>query len=711
MKYQWALGLKRCAVASAVAGGLFLGGGIIAPALAATSTPTGTIMGRAPSAEDLKFEPELVYGVESKNIKLDYQFADPDGDDESGSVFSWHVIDNGSGAESLLDNQAAILPFLPQSAINNALRACVTPKTNAVTTTPSQGAEVCTTTTVLPPPPLIEQVDFSVKEGSGLFIDTNNLVATYVYKGVGNDSSIYAYGAIGQSQMLLENGKGAETNAGVIPDFLMTGYAGRKIELSIQPQSHYGGIGKVVTKVLDAYIYNPNLPPSIKSASYPSQGGGKFSEFSYDFDQAGGAEGDKSTFEFYIGNTLINSGDAVNGKVPQQTIPQGAYGNGSYKLTPRNGSGISGEKYEVSGFPQQYVQNTSERPVISGLTMTAYTTYTVGQKLKGSYIFHDSMNRSDSSRFIWREFKADSQEEKRAFINSYWHYVDIGSRVYDYIIPSSMIGKKVELLVVGRPTSSSVESAEVASVVSPVVIGGTQPLIDAEKKPTIERASVLPESSAAYYQYGEGRISYQFNPNGGALEDNSVVYFESENIFTGKKTSRGSVLQKNKNGLFRPPCAINEKLTMTLVPKNELGVEGEAVTVTMADLKKGPSGLGYCYNTQALLSIANPEITFSSPDKLLYVGRELNATYSGFNLSPGMFDVSRVSWNDEPEIAVTTHGVVPTYILKDKDIGKPVKLTIKYREGETTDKIFSITKIVNYSTDSFLSGIVLKPEE
>lgn len=176
-----------------------------AGAVAVTSDPTPSgVLGRAPVAESLEFEPASVYGVESKDVKLKYRFDDPDGDDEQGSVFSWTTTDGGGNAIVL--GSTASIPLVPETAINQPLTACVTPKTSDITTTPSVGAQECATTTVLPPAPLVKNVDVKIKEADGLFVDTNNLTATYTWEGIGNDTSIYAYGPTGQSAALLQTG-------------------------------------------------------------------------------------------------------------------------------------------------------------------------------------------------------------------------------------------------------------------------------------------------------------------------------------------------------------------------------------------------------------------------------------------------------------------------------------------------------------------------
>ncbi|WP_368195282.1 hypothetical protein [Aeromonas sp. R2-2] len=132
------------------------------------------------------------------------------------------------------------------------------------------------------------------------------------------------------------------------------------------------------------------------------------------------------------------------------------------------------------------------------------------------------------------------------------------------------------------------------------------------------------------------------------------------------------------------------------------------MTVTTADLGLGPAGLGYCYNIFTVANmIADPSIKFTSSEVQLFVGSQLDATYTGFTLSPGMQDVTSVSWNGGPFIPVVAPGVVPPYVIKQADIGKPVTLKVRYKESDKNG-IDSVHKDVEYTTGNFLSGIVLE---
>lgn len=683
-----------------------------AGAVAVTSEPTSTgVLGRAPDAESLQFEPTSVYGVESKDVKLTYQFNDPDGDEESGSLFSWATAD-ATGA--LIDlGSAASVPNVPEAAINQPLTACVTPKTDGIRTAPSTGKQACITTTVQPPSPLVKDVVVKVKEADGLFLDTNNLSATYTWEGVGNDTSIYAYGPTGQSAALLQTG-GGNTNAGTIPDFSLAGYAGKKLELSIKPQSHYGGVGSTVTTSIDGYVYNPNLPPLAEFL--PVQGvynsaTKTYTPPKYLFDRAGGAAGDRSWYRFYIGNSLVREGEVVNGEIPQQSVPDGVYGFISMTLKPRNGALIEGKEVRTS--LQMAIIDPNSKPVAEDVRITSSAGFVVGATLSGTYRhIHDSF-LPGASKIAWREFRSDSQAEKRSYLDAYGvtAYLNHSTTVNlpTFVVPGNLYGKAVELLV--RPCSQNSTCADgVESGISPV-IGGVAPVVsDLAARPSIDASSVQFQPSSYLYTpiYRLG-LRYLFSPNGGDFYDNSQSRFVLTNIVTGGKRSTG--WRNTNNGLIDMPCYPSESVQVEILPKNGLGIVGDSISVALSDLGLGPEGLGYCYDMNRLPTAADrPVVAFVSADNLLYPGGVISATYNtSYQTLPGMGVFMEYSWAGQPYKEVVSVGAIPSYVISDKDVGKPISLSLRMREADSTRAYINRPTVYTYTTDGFLSGIVLEP--
>lgn len=679
-----------------------------AGAVAVTSEPTSTgVLGRAPDAESLKFEPTSVYGVESKDVKLKYQFNDPDGDEESGSLFSWATAD-ATGA--LIDlGSAASVPNVPEAAINQPLTACVTPKTDGIRTAPATGKQACITTTVKPPAPLVKDVVVKVKEADGLFIDTNNLSATYTWEGVGNDASTYLYGPLGSTASKLTNGEGVQTNLGGVPDFSMAGYAGRKLELGILPVSHYGGIGTPVVKQIEGYIYNPLLPPVISQFIRPTPTGKRtISAFPYQLDRAGGADGDKSTYEFYLGNTLVKQGKTINGTVPEQILPNNVYGRPSFKIMPVNGAGVAGQVFNTGGFPDVLFVDPNNKPTVSNVAISAPGGTVVGQVVTGSYTYYDAVYPlGANTRFAWREYRADSNSDKINYINTYGGRIIYNdSSVYiaipPYTIPASLYGKRLELLV-RAGNSEGQFSDSVGSAVTQAVTGTAPVISNPSAKPTVSITSGL-SSDIKYQRHNSDYLYYTFKANGGNVIDMSVAkfYFKTPDVQTWTLSSQ-KVLT---DGLIPLPCVFSKELKIEVIPTNGSGVTGPTTTVTTKELGLGPSGLGYCYDFLIFSSNQFSSPQFQASEKGLYVGSSISARYSA-KYGLGMKDATKYSWNGEPFKPVVTPGIVPDYTIKDADVGAVIQLRLAYTEIDSTGK-YTSSRTVNYTTDGFLSGIVIE---
>lgn len=640
-------------------------------------------------------------------MKLKYQFNDPDGDEESGSLFSWATAD-ATGA--LIDlGCAASVPNVPEAAINQPLTACVTPKTDGIRTAPATGKQACITTTVKPPAPLVKDVVVKVKEADGLFLDTNNLSATYTWEGVGNDTSTYLYGPLGSTASKLTNGEGVQTNLGGVPDFSMAGYAGRRLELGILPVSHYGGIGTPVVKLIEGYIYNPLLPPSIATFTRPTPTGKRtISAFPYQFDRAGGADGDQSTYEFYLDGTLVTQGKTINGTVPEQILPDNVYGRPSFKIMPVNGAGVAGQVFNTGGFPDVHFTDPNNKPTVSNVVMSAPGGAVVGQVVTGSYTYYDALYPlGANTRFAWREYRADSDSDKINYINTY------GSRIVfsgpsasiaipPYTIPASLYGKRLELLVRAGNSEGQL-SASVGSAVT-LAVTGTAPVIsNPSAKPTVSITSGL-YSDYPYKRGASSYLYYTFNANGGDFNDKSVAKFYSK---TPDEESWTLSSQKVLTGGLIPlVCSISKELKIDVIPTNGSGVTGPTTTVTTKELGLGPSGLGYCYDYLNFSSNQFSSPQYQASEKELYVGSSISARYSA-TYGLGMKDATKYSWNGEPFKPVVTPGIVPDYTIKDADVGKVIQLRLAYAEIDSTGN-YTSSRTVSYTTDGFLSGVVIE---
>ncbi|WP_323066372.1 ZirU family protein [Aeromonas jandaei] len=151
MKYQWALGFKRGAVASAVAGGLFLGGVIAAPVLAVTSPPTGTIMGRAPTMAPgaITWADTNSTGVVDVGDELSidpaapFVFGDVDGDESAGDTYQW--LRDGTPIASATASTYKITA----EDLGASITLRVTPNTDPLVTDPHVGAPADSTNAIV----------------------------------------------------------------------------------------------------------------------------------------------------------------------------------------------------------------------------------------------------------------------------------------------------------------------------------------------------------------------------------------------------------------------------------------------------------------------------------------------------------------------------------------------------------------------------------
>ena len=671
--------------------------------MAVTSGPTATgVLGRAPTAENLEFEPTAVYGVESRDVKLKYRFNDPDGDDELGSVFSWATTDGAGNAIAL--GQTSSIPVVPEAAINQPLTACVTPKTSDIITDPSQGNQECATTTVLPPPPLVKNVDVKVKEADGLFVDTNNLTATYTWEGVGNDTSIYAYGPQGQSAALLQNGSGANTSAGTVPDFSLAGYAGRRVELSIQPQSHYGGIGSIVTTPVNAYIYNPNLPP--KLASYdrypqPTSAPLTIGAIRYQLDRNGGADGDMSEYEFYVNGVLVRSGRTNPGEIPEQSI-KGYHGTGIYYLLPINGLGVKGARTTVIDVsvadPDALIMQATN------VTVNAPSPLLVGSVVTPSYTL--PVGTSNCSYDVLRVKVNDSEAEKRSVIGKYG--LQASSR--GITIDARWAGQQLEYLLLPVDCRSG-KGGDVVSYTLPEAVQGVPAAVtNPAALPIIRKV----ESWGMLMDWTSARATLiiDADANGGFPISHVEAKFTGEHYLTGvKKTVTSYSLG---DSVQAPWSLLSHYISVTIRAFNINGVAGPEFNVSLADLGAGPGGTGFFIPTGQLAgqpSAFNVSFVLDDngvPGEGLRVGKKIRATYTAVAESyPGLMFTGDYSWNGGAKKRISLPGQIPEYVIQEKDIGKTIEL--KFDSIYTDNGDYTISaKSFTTTTNGFSSVIVLE---
>ncbi|WP_368195909.1 ZirU family protein [Aeromonas sp. R2-2] len=149
MKYQWALGFKRGAVASAVVGMLFFGEA--ASVFAVTSPPTGTIMGRAPTmaAGAITWIDKNSNGVVDVGDELSinpdalFIFGDVDGDPSVGDTYQW-LRD-----KSPIDSATASTYEITTADLGASITLSVTPNTDPLVTDPHTGVPVDSTNAIV----------------------------------------------------------------------------------------------------------------------------------------------------------------------------------------------------------------------------------------------------------------------------------------------------------------------------------------------------------------------------------------------------------------------------------------------------------------------------------------------------------------------------------------------------------------------------------
>lgn len=710
------LKVKRLASALMLAGML---SGVSDSLLAISSAPSAPIQGHAPVASELEFASAPV-GAES--VALEWRFSDDDGDAEQGSSYVWSIVDDDDKSTPISGAESATLATIPEAAINKRVQACVTPRTNEATTLPSQGVPTCLAAVVAAPAPSARDLSIAVKEVDGLYTVNNTLTGTYVYNGIGDDKSVAIFAPHGQAEKKLLAGEGVATDKGVVADFKMTGLAGRKVELGVMPLSHYGGKGKIVVLESDEYIYDPTLPPRLSTYTNTIYDlvSPTIKAVPYVLDRAGGAAGDRSTYKFLVGSTVVNSGNTVNGTIPAQRKPDGVFGDITYELTPVNGAGISGSTEKLTGFGG--LVNYAAVPSIDNLVVTwsgAPAAPAVGSTLNANYDFNaDNGTASDASLYAWRVFKNDSDKEKRTFLSSYGHVVHqyLIPRIPSLVIPPHWAGKQLELIVLAR--NGVMASAATVKSVRIGTVSGTAP--------TVTNPAALPSIPTATEKFttvGLMRTWYLYGVNFETQANGGYPLKEIRYSWVAKKRGSGTVTRDGPYKTQTPHASrpagdfYDSYVSLELQPVSTDGVKeivGNKITINMSDLGMGPGGTGLEFDSVGTTPDATKiPLKFALDDNGvagsgLRPGKLLSATYD-FTPYPGTKDVTTYSWNGSATKTVVTPKQVPAYRIQESDIGRTVELTIIYGQSDG-NKYGNASNPLNKTTDGFLGGIVLESE-
>lgn len=685
--------------------------------LAISSAPSAPIQGHAPVASALKFEPAPVV---TESVTLEYRFSDGDDDEELGSRYIWSIIDDDDKSTPLSGAESATLSSIPEAAINKHLQACVTPKTNEATTLPSQGKPSCLAEVVAPPTPLARDLSIAVKEADGLYTVNNTLTGNYVYSGIGNDVSRAIFAPHGQAESKLLAGEGIVTDKGMVADFKMTGLAGRKVELGVMPLSHYGGMGKVVVLKSNEYIYDPTLPPIVKSYSVtPTHGEATLPAVPYQLDRAGGSPGDQSEYRTTVGETLVASGKTSGSAIPAHTVATGIYGRVKHYLIPVNGAGIKGNEVDL-GNSFGAVLDMTAVPAISNLKVTwsgAPTAPTVGTVLQASYIYEPNGGHiGQATKYVYRIYRADNDAGKRQWLGHYGGDVKQDSKetskytIPSFTVPSQWAGEELELLLLGV-SPYGVAATSVSSVRIPQVSGSKEVITNPSAKPSVNTDALIGVGTMRTYLYF-GVDNVTALANGGYPAQEIRYWWVGKQRKTGKETLYGPYQTLNQSIYFGGGFKMDDYISIRLQALNTYGIWGDVQEVSMESLGRGPSGNGYFYdpvNTPIAPVVQSFILDNNGIEGAgLRPGKLLSATYS-FTPTPGTKDQTEYSWNSAPKKTITEAGKVPTYQIQESDVGRAIVLQMKYVENDGSG-YSNNSELVKISTEGFEGSIVLENE-
>ncbi|MGY3863525.1 hypothetical protein ACW5WN_18295 [Aeromonas lacus] len=705
---RWASALMLAGILSGVSGSL----------LAISSTPSAPIQGHAPVASALEFAPAPI-GTES--VALEWRFSDGDGDAEQSSRYVWSIVDDDDISTPISGAESATLATIPEAAINKRVQACVTPRTNEATTLPSQGVPACLAAVVAPPVPLARDLSMTVKEADGLYTVNNTLTGTYAYSGIGNDVSRAIFAPHGQAESKLLAGGGTLTSSGVVADFPMTGLAGRKVELAVQPLSHYGGKGKIVVLKSDEYIYDPTLPPVIASFTpTPTHGDPNLAAVPYVLDRAGGGAGDQSEYRTTVGGVVVASGKTIGGAIPAYTVATGIYGGVRHYLTPVNGAGVKGAEVDLGGGFGSVV-NVAAVPAIRNLNVTwsgaPIVSPAVGTVLQASYIYEpNGGSPAQSTRYAYRIYRDDTDAQKQAWINHYPGAVFVDPAdaskytIPSFTVPPQWAGEELELLVFGM-SPYGVPATSVSSVRIPRISGSKEVVTNPSAKPSVNTAAVTGFGTMrTFLTFGVDNVTAL--ANGGYPVQEIRYWWVGKQRATDKVTRYGPYQTLHQAISWGGGFKMDDYISIELQALNNGGIWGDLQVVSMESLGLGPDGNGYFYDPVTTpIEPVKPSFTLNNngiegaglrPKKLL------SATYS-FTPTLGTKDQTTYSWNSATAKTITEAGKVPAYEILESDVGRVIVLKTQYVENDGNG--YSDTSVVvNTSTEGFEGGIVLEDE-
>ncbi|MGL6627661.1 hypothetical protein [Aeromonas jandaei] len=738
-------------------------GGIVVAALLSSAQPSDAaslkissnasdpILGSAPVATNVRVAASadsaasaISSALVSETVWTNYSFNDSDGDPESGSAFVWQSRAIGSHE---VDWSAIVTTRnfpVPSTLSGFHIRGCVEPRTDAATTSPSRGVQVCSTPIpVLAAHPVVTNVQVNLAPGDTEFIPGATLQGSYEWaEGQGGDISRYRWGIEGTTAAQLAFDGGFQTVLGEVPNLPITvAMAGTTRELSIMPVSDWGNTrGAIVTAVATENIIDPERTPiaALSIASFDrtqnAAVGATIPAGTYTLDYNGGYNGDSSRYEVKVGATSVLKGTISSnfGNIPSLVIPPGNVGEIEYIFTPVNGGAKAGDPISRT---IGYLVDHTVRPVVTTISISTPSTLTVGEKIIGNVNINWGANppKAEWSRYLWRHYKSDSISDKTQELNN--SGLDRpASSVLERSLTQSDVGRVIELVFRAGIVWTSVNSDIASATTSGVVSGTTPSVVNPAALPTID--SVLVNDFSIYANsYGE----YSLNPNGGYYIDVSEYEWRIIDV-SGKmnpytsgvrkvgEPGRLMDLQFATSGAFGgdlyPELTITPKV---MSPDGTQVVTGSKVVIGKDDWKRMGYGLnrsGMIYQWGGATNGLHPQLLQSditivnTSGGLIYPGAILEAEYRAPQLS-GTKDSARYTWQpggaNTVSGTVTNAGEVPVYQVKHSDVGTLISLRLQHCVSATVvphrgEQLMSCADALTVTSSKLpAGGYVLEP--